>query len=71
MQECPRCTSQKSIKSGITKGRQRYKCKDCSYHYSVVQKSDTSTDSQRKLALTLYLEVSVNSSHLDARPHLL
>jgi len=56
MQECPRCTSQKFIKSGVTQGRQRYKCKECAYHYSVVQKSDTSTDSQRKLALTLYLE---------------
>ena len=56
MQECPRCKSQQFIKSGIVKERQRYKCKDCAYHYTVSQKSDTSNQSQRRLALTLYLE---------------
>jgi len=56
MHECPRCKSQKYIKGGIVKERQRYKCKECAYHYSVVQKSDASTKSERRLALTLYLE---------------
>ncbi len=56
MLECPRCKSHKSIKSGIVKGRQRYKCKECAFHYSVAQRSDTSKESQRRLALTLYLE---------------
>ena len=56
MQECPRCKSQQFIKSGIVKERQRYKCKECAYYYSVFQKSDTSNQSQRRLALTLYLE---------------
>ncbi len=56
MQECPRCKSRHFIKSGIVKERQRYKCKECSYFYSVAQKSDTSKESQRRLALTLYLE---------------
>jgi len=56
MQECPRCKSRKFIKSGIVKERQRYKCKECAYHYSVIQKSDTSKESERRLALTLYLE---------------
>ncbi len=56
MQECPRCKSQNFIKSGVVKERQRYKCKECAYHYSVIQKSDTSKESERRLALTLYLE---------------
>ena len=56
MQECPRCKSQKFIKSGVVKERQRYKCKECAFHYSVTQRSDTSKESERRLALTLYLE---------------
>jgi len=56
MQECPRCKSPHFIKSGVIKERQRFKCKECGYFYSVVQKSDTSNESQRRLALTLYLE---------------
>jgi transposase len=56
MQECPRCKSNTYIKSGEVNNRQRYKCKGCAYHYSVIQKSDTSKESQRRLALTLYLE---------------
>ena len=56
MQNCPQCQSKKSTKSGLIKGRQRYKCKGCGYHYTVSQKSDTSTKAQRRLALTLYLE---------------
>ncbi len=55
-QKCPRCQDSKSIKSGKVQGRQRYKCKTCSYHYTVDQKSDTSSELQRRLALTLYLE---------------
>ena len=56
MQECPRCKSNAYIKSGTVNKRQRYKCKGCAYHYSVIQKSDTSNKPQRRLALTLYLE---------------
>jgi transposase len=56
MQECPRCKSRQFIKSGIVKERQRYKCKECGYYYTVSQKADTSNQSQRRLALTLYLE---------------
>ena len=56
MQKCPRCKGQQFIKSGIVKERQRYICKECAYYYSVSQKSDTSNQSQRRLALILYLE---------------
>jgi len=44
------------VKSGVNKGRQRYKCKKCQYFFTVAHKSDTATPDQRRLALTLYLE---------------
>ena len=56
MRSCPKCSSQNTIKSGKIKDRQRYRCKACQYHYTVAQKSDTSSGAQRKLALNLYLE---------------
>ena len=56
MLNCPRCASADKVKSGINKGRQRYKCKTCQYFFTVAHKSDTATPDQRRLALTLYLE---------------
>ena len=56
MLNCPRCASADTVKSGINKGRQRYKCKACQYFFSVHHKSDTATLAQRRLALNLYLE---------------
>ncbi|MHA7129627.1 transposase-like zinc-binding domain-containing protein [Algoriphagus namhaensis] len=54
--ECPKCNSQKLIKSGIISGRQRYKCKDCMYHFSV-NKLGKSIDKYYVVkALQLYLE---------------
>jgi transposase-like protein len=32
---CPRCYSEKLTKSGVVKDRQRYKCKDCNYCFTV------------------------------------
>ena len=56
MLNCPRCSSANRVKSGVINGHQRYKCKGCHYLYTVLQKSDTSTPEQRRLAVTLYLE---------------
>ncbi len=56
MLNCPRCASADKVKSGINKGRQRYKCKACQYFFTVFHKSDTATPDQHRLALTLYLE---------------
>ena len=39
MLECPKCNGNCDIKSGKIKGRQRHKCKPCSYFYTVKQKS--------------------------------
>jgi len=39
--DCPKCKSSHHVKDGIVNGgRQRYKCKDCLYRFTVVRKSD-------------------------------
>jgi transposase-like protein len=53
---CPKCSSNSNCKAGTAKGRQRYKCKECHYHYTVEKKSDVKTKETKKLALELYLE---------------
>lgn len=55
MESCPRCSSKDFIRDGLVKGRQRYKCKQCIYHYSVVHKAGISPE-LKALALKLYLE---------------
>jgi transposase-like protein len=54
--DCPKCKSGNWVKDGIIGGRQRYKCKECYYRYTVVRKSDVKTPQTRRLALELYLE---------------
>ena len=53
---CPRCKSSNRKKNGIVAGRQRYKCHDCGYNYSVELKSTASSPSVKRQALQLYLE---------------
>ena len=54
--DCPRCNSSTHKKNGIVDGRQRYKCHDCGYNYSVELKSTASPTSVKRQALQLYLE---------------
>jgi len=35
MQECKNCSSEKVVKSGNVRGKQRYKCKDCGYNFVI------------------------------------
>jgi transposase-like protein len=53
---CSKCNCPNRVKSGIIKGRQRYKCKDCGCNYTVEIKSTAKSKSQKKQALHLYLE---------------
>jgi len=53
---CPKCNCSERVKSGIVKGRQRYKCKECKCNYTVEIKSTAKPKSQKKQALHLYLE---------------
>ena len=51
---CPKCCSEKCVKDGIIKGRQRYRCKSCNFRHTV-QYRGKSPDIKRQ-ALELYLE---------------
>ena len=51
---CPKCCSEKCVKDGIIKGRQRYRCKSCNFRHTV-QHRGKSPDIKRQ-ALELYLE---------------
>jgi transposase-like protein len=53
---CPKCSCDKSVKSGFIKGVQRYKCKCCGCNYTVELKSTAKPKSMKKQALHLYLE---------------
>lgn len=53
---CPKCKSSNHKKNGIVGGRQRYKCHDCGYNYSVEIKSTSSSNFVKRQALQLYLE---------------
>ncbi len=52
--DCPKCRSSKFVKNGIAGGRQRYKCKNCGYNYTVKRKSDVKPKEIRRLALVMY-----------------
>ena len=54
--DCPKCKSNKHVKDGIVGGRQRRKCKDCQYRYTVERRSNEKTPVTKRLALELYLE---------------
>lgn len=53
---CPKCHAAEATKSGVVAGRQRYKCKQCGYYYTVA-KTGKEIDSHYVIkALQLYLE---------------
>lgn len=53
---CPNCSSEQYIKSGIVNNRQRYKCKNCNYFFTVEKKGKRIDDYYVNKALQLYLE---------------
>ena len=53
---CPKCKSSNHKKNGIVGERQRYKCHDCNYNYSVEIKSTAISTFVKRQALQLYLE---------------
>ncbi|MGB0429871.1 MAG: IS1/IS1595 family N-terminal zinc-binding domain-containing protein [Bacteroidia bacterium] len=56
MKECPNCESQQVIKSGVVKGRQRFKCKKCSYFFTVDKIGKKIDDYYVTKAIQLYVE---------------
>lgn len=53
---CPNCSANSYIKSGIVNNRQRYKCKNCNYFFSVNKMGKKIDDYYVNKSLQLYLE---------------
>ncbi|CAM3305680.1 InsA N-terminal domain-containing protein [Flavobacterium longum] len=53
---CPKCRNENIVKSGVVKGRQRYLCKRCQYHFSVNKLGKKIDNYYVTKALQLYLE---------------
>lgn len=53
---CPKCQSQQLIKSGVIKGRQRFRCKACSYSFTVLKEGKNIDPYYVIKALQLYIE---------------
>ncbi len=54
MEQCPKCKSKNFCKDGIVKQKQRYKCKDCNFRFTVEQVGKP--NKLKRDALVLYLE---------------
>lgn len=53
---CPRCQSGDFVKSGIVKNRQRYKCKNCQYNFTVAKLGKEIDSYFVVKAMQLYIE---------------
>ncbi|GLB53806.1 transposase [Neptunitalea chrysea] len=53
---CPSCGSNQFVKAGIVNDRQRYKCKKCSYYFTVNKLGKQIDDYYVNKSLQLYLE---------------
>jgi len=52
---CPNCKSDKHVKNGFVRGKQRYKCKDCDCNFTLIDKRRKHTDEIRNIAVRMYL----------------
>jgi transposase-like protein len=53
--KCSKCLSDKIVKSGFMNNKQRYRCKNCHYHFTLNDRRKISLEKKR-LAIHLYLE---------------
>lgn len=54
--DCPKCKSASRMRNGMIGGKQRYRCKECGFNYTLERKSEVKFPEVRKLTLDLYLE---------------
>lgn len=54
--KCPKCFYIRSVKDGIVKGKQRYKCKRCGYRYTVEARKEGTPLHIKRVALMMYME---------------
>ena len=53
---CPKCKCHDKLKNGIVKSKQRYRCKECNFNYTVKKKSTAVQGNKKRFALMLYTE---------------
>jgi transposase-like protein len=53
---CPKCKSDEYVKSGVIKGRQRFKCTACGYHFTVFKAGKNIDPYYVVKSLQLYIE---------------
>ncbi len=53
---CPKCKSDEYVKSGVIKGRQRFKCTSCGYHFTVFKEGKNIDPYYVVKSLQLYIE---------------
>ncbi|MBL0357524.1 MAG: IS1 family transposase [Chitinophagaceae bacterium] len=53
---CPKCKSEEIAKSGVVKGRQRFRCKHCNYFFTVMKEGKNIDAYYVIKALQLYIE---------------
>lgn len=51
---CKKCQSSKSVKNGIVRGKQRYKCLSCGYNYTIGDARGKISPAAKALAILLY-----------------
>jgi transposase-like protein len=55
MYKCKKCDSEKYIKAGFVKGKQRYKCKKCNCQFVPTRKSRARSENTKNIAVLLYI----------------
>ena len=53
---CPKCKENNIVKSGLAKGKQRYKCQNCNYYFTVMKEGKSIDPYFVIKALQLYIE---------------
>lgn len=56
IEKCPKCTGESFIKAGLITYKQRFKCRDCGYHFTAAKEGKSIDSKIVKHALQLYIE---------------
>jgi len=54
--KCIKCNQDNKVKDGMARGKQRYRCKNCNYRFTVERRSSEKPLELKRMALRLYLE---------------
>lgn len=64
MVECKRCGSDKTVKNGTVREKQRYLCKQCGYHFVYGDKRESSTSTVAKALCTVFHALGATQCNL-------